>query len=441
MASNIKGNSQVDGLVARLESDLVDARLSQKDRQSLLEQLKVLGRTPANAASISNGPGVKVLCNYAFDVKQQTAVSQEALRCLANTMLLQESARQKLVDLEYVDKAANDDRDDEFLISRIIFLLTYNTTADIATLVREQSLAESMCRNISVHAKRYDGSSKKGAHAMDEMAFAETLKLLFNITAHEPDLVSYFSSCVGDLFNILAHIKLPSPTLQQPVGLITNALMNLQMSEDCCTEAVTGRLIEILDETTKTYAEQDIDTAAMPLVTLLRQVYVAASLGVEQLMKKQLLPSDDQRDKPLGQDDTLPSRLLRLTGSSSMFTLKDNLSTLFFELSDSDPTKLIRNIGYGYAAGFLATHKVQVPREAMQEGGGAADGDDAINPVTGQRRAAEPVDTGPEMTDEEKEREAERLFVLFERLKATGVMDVKNPVQQAMEDGRFEEIE
>ena len=38
-----------------------------------------------------------------------------------------------------------------------------------------------------------------------------------------------------------------------------------------------------------------------------------------------------------------------------------------------------------------------------------------INPITGQRTDMEPVDTGPEMTDEEKEREAERLFVLFER--------------------------
>lgn len=38
-----------------------------------------------------------------------------------------------------------------------------------------------------------------------------------------------------------------------------------------------------------------------------------------------------------------------------------------------------------------------------------------INPITGQRTDMEPVDTGPEMTDTEKEREAERLFVLFER--------------------------
>ncbi|KAK3331398.1 guanine nucleotide exchange factor synembryn-domain-containing protein [Apodospora peruviana] len=45
------------------------------------------------------------------------------------------------------------------------------------------------------------------------------------------------------------------------------------------------------------------------------------------------------------------------------------------------------------------------------------------------------ADSLPEMTDEEKEREAERLFVLFERLRATGVVNVENPVAQAMRTG------
>lgn len=38
-----------------------------------------------------------------------------------------------------------------------------------------------------------------------------------------------------------------------------------------------------------------------------------------------------------------------------------------------------------------------------------------INPVTGQIREMEPEALEEEMTEEEKEREAERLFVLFER--------------------------
>ena len=44
-----------------------------------------------------------------------------------------------------------------------------------------------------------------------------------------------------------------------------------------------------------------------------------------------------------------------------------------------------------------------------------------------------------EMTDEEKEREAERLFVLFERLQNLGV-GVENPVRAFQQSGRFEEL-
>lgn len=79
-----------------------------------------------------------------------------------------------------------------------------------------------------------------------------------------------------------------------------------------------------------------------------------------------------------------------------------------------------------------------------------------VNPITGQRLDMEPKLHVPEMTHEEKEREAERLFVLFERsvlasshlfllmfprLRATGVIDVENPVAQAVREGRFEEVD
>ncbi len=91
------------------------------------------------------------------------------------------------------------------------------------------------------------------------------------------------------------------------------------------------------------------------------------------------------------------------------------------------------------------THNLPVPENTMgREDPGAkltsVDGRE-INPITGQRRDMEPEDELPEMTDEEKEREAERLFVLFERLKATGVMEVVNPVEAAQREGRFEEVD
>lgn len=66
-----------------------------------------------------------------------------------------------------------------------------------------------------------------------------------------------------------------------------------------------------------------------------------------------------------------------------------------------------------------------------------------INPITGQYVSSEKQPDFKDMTDEEKEREAERLFVLFERLKKTGIIDVENPIAKAMQEsqGRFEEID
>jgi hypothetical protein len=108
-----------------------------------------------------------------------------------------------------------------------------------------------------------------------------------------------------------------------------------------------------------------------------------------------------------------------------------------FELSGKDANQFVRNVGYGFAAGYLMSHDIPMPASAKEAHEDEESGM-PINPITGQRLDKEPVGEEPEMTVEEKEREAERLFVLFERLRATGVVDVQNPVRQAVEEGTFE---
>jgi hypothetical protein len=143
----------------------------------------------------------------------------------------------------------------------------------------------------------------------------------------------------------------------------------------------------------------------------------------------------------------LSARLLQLSCSPNLPTLRDNISSLLFELSDKDANKFVKNIGYGFAAGFLMNNNMAVSKNAAEASSSAhdgdTDGDSEVNSITGQRWSAEDRQKAdlPEMTEEEKEREAERLFVLFERLKATGVVDIKNPVQQAINEGRFEELD
>lgn len=57
-----------------------------------------------------------------------------------------------------------------------------------------------------------------------------------------------------------------------------------------------------------------------------------------------------------------------------------------------------------------------------------------INPITGIVQRDDP---SPQMTDEEKEREAEKLFVLFDRLERSGAIDPnQNPIRKAIASGK-----
>jgi hypothetical protein len=60
-----------------------------------------------------------------------------------------------------------------------------------------------------------------------------------------------------------------------------------------------------------------------------------------------------------------------------------------------------------------------------------------INPITGTTIAPDGPSLG-DMTDEEKEREAEKLFVLFNRMEKLGM--VANPIRQAQQHGKLEEV-
>ena len=77
-------------------------------------------------------------------------------------------------------------------------------------------------------------------------------------------------------------------------------------------------------------------------------------------------------------------------------------------------SKFVENVGYGFASGFLFQNNIPVPQNAVGADGAGPSGR-PVNPITGQFLDQESGPDLPEMTDEEKEREAERLFVLFER--------------------------
>ena len=362
------------------------------------------------------------------------------------------------------------------ICSRILFLLTYNTTLKFDSLFDEHALAQSI-HNVSqspFHLETWKANNvqdiaRQGARYakllqdnktkdFDARPLTESLKLLFNVTQFYPNRVPAFTKTIKHIILLLSQIIPPSPALQTPVTSLINALLNLDLpGEESLSSngkkdsplfpandpaSITQRLISILDKGIRSEKDvEKLEISATPVISVLRRINAIAPPAVVQTMKTELLPSSTDRDQPLGRSDTLSSRLLRLTTSPAAPKLKEQISYLLFELSDSDALTFTRNVGYGYAAGFLMTHNIPAPESLSTSGQVTTVDGQEINPITGQRRDMETEDAGPEMTDEEKEREAEKLFVLFERLQATGVVNVVNPVEQAQREGRFEELE
>jgi hypothetical protein len=116
---------------------------------------------------------------------------------------------------------------------------------------------------------------------------------------------------------------------------------------------------------------------------------------------------------------------------------------LLLSLCDGDAKRMTEAIGYGPCAGFLMNTGLASALPSGVAAGTGANGR-AVDPITGEYEPTEEeraLDEINRMTDAEKEAEAERLFVLFDRLNKTGVVQVRHPMAAAHDSGRFEEIE
>jgi hypothetical protein len=357
-------------------------------------------------------------------------VRRAALRCVANALLLDAKMRQVFVDTGYggklADKLTTDNSEDEMVTSRILFYATYDTTMDFEDLINNHALGHNVTYQLERHAKQFPKSGRTPLSQMDELALTDTLKLIYNVSKLF-DLAAAFSASIPHILKIMSRIDISSKPLDGLLGGLLNALSILDLeekkgkvfessplfptfNENCNVD----RLINILDQAVSLYSPDELESKAVPLLYSLITIHEVAPEGPRKHMQSLLLPESSDRTLPIGQSDTLSSRLLKLS-TSHHANLKVTISELMFVLSDKDAESLTKNIGYGFAAGFLAARGIEMPQNASEAYATNHGPDAQLNPITGQRWAAEPKDEGPPMTMEEKEREAERLFVLFER--------------------------
>lgn len=379
--------------------------------------------------------GIRTLTRHAFD-SETLSTSHGALRCLANAMLIRAGARQMFIDLEYEAKACaqlkRDTWDDEFLVSRVIFLTTYGTNVDLAKMIDDYGLAETVVAKLARHAELASSPGKEKLDPMQDMALIETLKLAFNVTHFCKAKAGSFTPAVPHVLTLLTRRNVAtSKPLDGPFSPLVNALVNLQLDgpeakaalypEGEKQNSVVERLVHILDLSMKTYGDSDLEQTVTPLVSVLRVIHDSAPEGVRQYIRAKLLPTAEDRQKVLGKGETLPSCILRNSTNALTPQLRDTISHFLFEMSDRDAHKFVDNVGYGFASGFLFQNNIPVPQNATGGGeddqgvGSGSSSARPVNPITGQYVDRETAPDVPEMTDEEKEREAERLFVLFER--------------------------
>lgn len=97
---------------------------------------------------------------------------------------------------------------------------------------------------------------------------------------------------------------------------------------------------------------------------------------------------------------------------------------------------LSAQVGYGNVAGFLFNKGVMTAPPPSSNASLVTPSGDAINPITGTLQTEKP--SNDDMSDEEREREAEKLFVLFDRLEKSGALPPsQNPIRKAAAEGKL----
>ncbi|ROT43630.1 hypothetical protein SODALDRAFT_348308 [Sodiomyces alkalinus F11] len=459
MAAGASGPAKLQAvtqLMTKVQGHLESPTLSQTELEASLEQLKLYGRDPRFADPIFSQDGIKSLARLAFE-SQSRPVARGALRVLANSMLLRPNTRQTVVDLgspgiacKQLREEGPKDWDDSFLLSRVLLLVTY-AQLDLSTLIEENDMAGAIAANLNRHAEALDKSKpSEPAHPMQDMALDETLRLLFNVTHLSSEQASLFTSAVPPIVSLLWKQEIPpNRPLDPPFSSLVNPLLNLNLQAEEVRPSlfpkekptrVVERLVRLLELSleTKAYSETDLEQNLPPLIGVLQALHSAANDEVKNYLRTRLLPPEEDRKEALGRGASLGSKLLRNSNNPTTPQLGEVIANLLFELSDRDATQFVENVGFGYASGFLAKHNIATPENVAHTSNSTTNR--PVNPITGQFLDEESTPDIPPMTDEEKLREAERLFVLFERLKQTGVMNVQNPVEQAMRSDRFQDL-
>jgi hypothetical protein len=219
-----------------------------------------------------------------------------------------------------------------------------------------------------------------------------------------------------------------NPTTQADADVVADVARTLVLS--VCDRQLIDVLLEQLASVTAKAQPEASEVVAC--IAALRNL--AADLWpVRKYLKNKILPKRTDFSEWPEYGHSLRGRLVRLLASPS--TGMQNIAGDFlYTLCARNAARLVRYIGYGNAAGFLAGNGMSGMPPPVED----SDSDneemdvDKVNPVTGQNWPSKTASGGhsdatAEMTEEEKEYRAAELMDLMQKLNKSGVVKCQLP--------------
>ncbi|KAF9452029.1 hypothetical protein P691DRAFT_805838 [Macrolepiota fuliginosa MF-IS2] len=544
-------------LIRALLDDLATpgkGRLTSKDAPKALFAVKSLGRDPSGSEFLSSPANLSTLLSLSASYKDDPDASSEALRCIANALLLIESSREAFLKspvnggdfcLNVLEKANTPDQ--IFVLARILFLSTAFSGSYIVTFVDSKYNGRTV---VDIIASKLDFllMSVQTSTRMAKEAMTDVLKFTYNVILHYPKAVQedpqsqaaieeerkvlgdFWSSKLDGLLPALLRLftalppTFPSP-IAAPLTHVIHALIGIPVSpslkgvwfpiaprssantpksstpqtpqSDHRSDSRSGspipqtptstrsstldRALSVLaagrrslsrssspqvvasfdvlqrawdllevsfshffagdvdpddpkvrDAVKKESPDNSLDDILAPLVVLITRLCQADETSRSRV-KQWLVPDELDRSTPLEQRPDMLGKCLRLLPSVYHARLKDAVGEMLFAMAGSDASNLSTLVGYGNVAGYLFNKGIMSAPPASGSSD-ASIGDD-INPITGT--TFQPKSEEPELTEEEKEREVEKLLWLFDRLERTGAIPAEqNPIRKAIQEGK-----
>ena len=380
------------------ETDVDDKRL-----ETLFSDLKHLSREKEDAKSVYTDQGIRTLIQHAFQ-KVETTWSQDAKRCLANALTLEDSCVELFLQARgltvLLDTYSERDikYEDEFILSRILFLVTaksrYAMKEQLAESIDGKTYASLLHKWLMRHLNSITTTERMFSQSIIA-AFCELLKLMYNVATFSVTVSKQMNKrCLPESLAIiiLRCIRtLQSKRLLDVMAAVPHCINLLtavpQKAEDYEPKlpnfktlvTTLEQYVDCLLEGTMWYGLTISEDQLAPLLTLFVHINDIIDDGaIHVQMKATMIVPDSERNVPLGRSNSLAGKLLKLLGIASQ-SIRECVSALLFQVSGSSAENFIDNVGYGHAIGFLTAHGIQIPAALTTERNGVE-----INPITGQ---------------------------------------------------------